>query len=88
MISLGLIGMAFGSLFIAPIADKVGRRTIILSCLLLSGITMLLSSQVTSPYQLGTLRFITGLGIGGLLTNGAVMANEFSTTKWKNLSVA
>ncbi|MDV7583533.1 MFS transporter [Acinetobacter baumannii] len=88
LISLGLVGMAFGSLFIAPIADKVGRRTIILSCLLLSGITMLYSSHVMNPYQLGILRFITGIGIGGLLTNGAVMANEFSTTKWKNLSVA
>ncbi|MDO7210450.1 MFS transporter [Acinetobacter nosocomialis] len=88
LISLGLVGMAFGSLFIAPIADKVGRRTIILSCLLLSGITMLFSSHVMNPYQLGVLRFITGIGIGGLLTNGAVMANEFSTTKWKNLSVA
>lgn len=88
LISLGLIGMACGSLFIAPIADKVGRRTIILSCLLLSGITMLISSQVTSYAQLGVLRFITGVGVGGLLTNGAVMANEFSTTKWKNLSVA
>lgn len=88
LISLGLVGMAFGSLFIAPIADKVGRRTIILSCLLLSGITMLFSSHVINPYQLGILRFITGIGIGGLLTNGAVMANEFSTTKWKNLSVA
>ncbi|MFW1776768.1 MFS transporter [Acinetobacter baumannii] len=88
LISLGLVGMAFGSLFIAPIADKVGRRTIILSCLLLSGITMLFSSHVMNPYQLGILRFITGTGIGGLLTNGAVMANEFSTTKWKNLSVA
>ncbi|MDC4293318.1 MFS transporter [Acinetobacter baumannii] len=88
LISLGLVGMAFGSLFIAPIADKVGRRTIILSCLLLSGITMLFSSHVMNTYQLGILRFITGIGIGGLLTNGAVMANEFSTTKWKNLSVA
>ena len=88
LISLGLIGMACGSLFIAPIADKVGRRTIILSCLLLSGITMLISSQVASYAQLGVLRFITGVGVGGLLTNGAVMANEFSTTKWKNLSVA
>lgn len=88
LISLGLLGMAFGSLFIAPIADKIGRRTIILSCLLLSGITMLVSTQVTTPYQLGFLRFVTGLGIGGLLTNGAVMANEFSTPRWKNLSVA
>lgn len=88
LISSGLVGMAFGSLFIAPIADKVGRRTIILSCLLVSSITMLFSSQVTSAYQLGLLRFITGLGIGGLLTNGAVMANEFSTTRWKNLSVS
>lgn len=88
LISLGLIGMAVGSLFIAPIADSVGRRTIILSCLLLSGITMLVSSHADSAFQLGILRFITGIGIGGLLTNGAVMANEFSTTKWKNLSVA
>lgn len=88
LISLGLVGMAVGSLFIAPFADKIGRRRVILSCLLLSGVTMLVSTHVGSPYELGVLRFITGIGIGGLLTNGAVLANEFSTTKWKNLSVA
>jgi MFS family permease len=54
-------------LFIAPIADSVGRRTIILSCLLLSGITMLVSSHADSAFQLGTLRFITGIGIGGFV---------------------
>lgn len=88
LISLGLLGMAFGSLFIAPFADKVGRRTIILTCLLISALSMMASCLVENQYQLGVLRFITGVGVGGLLTNGTVMANEFSSAKWKNLSVA
>src|SRR5687768_11340422 len=41
VLSAGLIGMALGALFIAPLADRFGRRTIILWCLAVIGSAML-----------------------------------------------
>ena len=32
LLSAGLIGMTVGSLFIAPLADRIGRRTLVLGC--------------------------------------------------------
>ncbi|MBS5848859.1 MAG: MFS transporter, partial [Pseudomonas putida] len=52
LLSAGLFGMAAGSLFLAPWADRFGRRPLILLCLALSGIGMLLSAMSQSPLQL------------------------------------
>lgn len=88
LLSAGLIGMALGSIFLAPWADKKGRRPIILCCLVLSGIGMILSSLVQSPIQLGILRFITGLGIGGILASSNVLASEYASNRWRSLALS
>lgn len=66
LLSAGLIGMAFGSLFVAPWADRCGRRPLILVCISIAGVGMLASSQASSVIMLGGLRLLTGLGIGGV----------------------
>ncbi|OEC37256.1 benzoate transport [Pseudomonas cuatrocienegasensis] len=88
LLSAGLFGMAGGSLFIAPWADRVGRRPLILGCLALSGVSMILSAYSQSPTQLGLLRMITGLGIGGILASSNVIASEYSNTRWRGLAVS
>ncbi len=55
---LRVFGMAAGSLFIVPWADRFGRRPLILFCLLLSALSQ-------CPLQLALLRGLTGLGIVG-----------------------
>ena len=75
LLSAGLFGMAAGSLFIAPWADRYGRRPLILFCLLLSGAGMLLSALSQTPLQLALLRGLTGLGIGGILASSIVIAS-------------
>lgn len=77
LLSAGLVGMAMGSIFLAPWADKKGRRPLILCCLMISGVGMILSALVQSAIQLGILRFITGLGIGGILASSNVLASEY-----------
>lgn len=59
LLSAGLFGMAAGSLFIAPWADRFGRRPLILFCLALSGLGMLLSALSQTPLQLALLRGLT-----------------------------
>lgn len=87
LFSAGIIGIAIGSMVIAPQADKLGRRTIILLCLVISGIGMTLSGLSESAIQLGALRAITGIGIGGLLTCSNIIASEYASQKWKGLAV-
>ena len=88
LLSAGLFGMAAGSLFIAPWADRFGRRPLILLCLALSGIGMLLSALSQSPLQLALLRGLTGLGIGGILASSNVIASEYASKRWRGLAVS
>ncbi|MBP6562096.1 MAG: MFS transporter [Neisseriaceae bacterium] len=88
LFSAGLVGMAGGSLFIAPWADKMGRKPIVLICLAVSGVSMLFSAAAASVWQLGILRFITGLGIGGILVSSNVLTSEYASAKWRSLAVS
>lgn len=88
LLSASLVGMSLGSFFLAPWADKVGRRPLILVCLVISGSGMLLAAYSQSPVQLGLTRFITGIGIGGILASTNVVASEYASLKWRNLAVS
>lgn len=88
LLSAGLLGMALGSLLLAPWADRIGRRPLILLCLVLSGTGMVLSSLSQSPTQLALLRGLTGLGIGGILASSNVIASEYASTRWRGLAVS
>lgn len=88
LLSAGLVGMALGSLFIAPWADRFGRRPLILLCISIAGLGMLASSQATSVTMLGALRFVTGLGIGGILASSYVIAGEYANKQWRSLAIS
>lgn len=88
LLSAGLFGMGAGSLFLAPWADKIGRRPLILLCLLISGVSMVAASFAQTAMQLGMMRFVTGLGIGGILASSNVIASEYASLRWRSLAVS
>lgn len=88
LLSAGLVGMTVGSLFIAPWADRIGRRPLVLWCVLLSGVGMVLSGYSQTPIHLGLLRFVTGLGIGGILASSYVIAGEYASKRWRSLAIS
>ncbi|NIB43437.1 MFS transporter [Pseudomaricurvus alkylphenolicus] len=88
LLSAGLFGMAAGALFVAPWADQFGRRPLILTCVSTAGLGMLLSAYAQGPLQLGALRIITGLGIGGILASSNVIAAEYANKRWRGLAVS
>ncbi|MDH4847948.1 MFS transporter [Pseudomonas sp. BN605] len=88
LLGAGLLGMSIGSLFVAPWADKWGRRPLVLVCLTASGIGMLLSAASMTPIQLGITRVITGIGIGGILACSNVVASEYASTRWRSLALS
>ncbi|PXA95263.1 MFS transporter [Nostoc sp. 3335mG] len=87
VLSMELIGMAIGSLFLGGVADRVGRRATILGCLVLMSIGMLGAATAHDVHTLSAWRVLTGLGIGGMLaaTNAAVA--EAANAKRRALAV-
>ncbi|MCP3729594.1 MFS transporter [Sphingomonas sp. MG17] len=87
VLSMELIGMAIGSLFLGGVADRIGRRATILSCLGLMTVGMLGAASANSVEILSAWRVLTGLGIGGMLaaTNAAVA--EAANAKQRSLAV-
>ncbi|MEN3747446.1 MFS transporter [Sphingomonas sp. HF-S3] len=87
VLSMELIGMAIGSLFLGGVADRVGRRATILGCLVLMSVGMLGASTANGVEILSAWRVLTGLGIGGMLaaTNAAVA--EAANAKRRALAV-
>lgn len=85
--SAGLAGMTLGAFLIAPLADKIGRRKIFLLSLFFISAGMLLVFFSSSYSQLLIFRFLTGLGIGGILPSLAATASEFSNQKNRDFNV-
>lgn len=63
VMSAALVGLAVGALTAGPMADRIGRKVLVLSILVFGGFS-LITAFATSLTQLTVLRFLTGLGLG------------------------
>ncbi len=88
VLAMELIGMGVGSLLLGGMADKYGRRPIILACLTLMAGGMFKASTAMSPQALSAYRFITGIGIGGMLAAINAVANEYSSLKSRSFAMS
>jgi MFS transporter, AAHS family, 4-hydroxybenzoate transporter len=74
----GLFGLMIGALVLGPIADRIGRRRIIIVCTAAFGIGTLATIFASDVSSLLTIRFLTGLGLGGAMPNAVALTSEFS----------
>jgi benzoate transport len=88
VLSAGLAGMAAGGLLIAPLADRFGRRRIILAALLMMTVAMFGTAAATSIPQLILGRFVVGMGIGTVLAAMAALTAEYAPPKHRTFAVA
>jgi benzoate transport len=88
VLSMELIGMAIGSVFVGGVADKIGRRPTMLACLAVMAAGMVGATTASGLASLSTWRVVTGLGIGGMLAAINAVAAEFSNTRRRHLSVS
>jgi MFS transporter, AAHS family, 4-hydroxybenzoate transporter len=76
--SAGLFGLMIGALLFGPLADRIGRRKIIVFSTLAFGIGTLATAFVRDVNTLLAIRFLTGLGLGGAMPNAIALTSEFS----------
>lgn len=86
--SSALFGMMFGAIAFGTLSDKLGRKLTIMLCVFLfSGFTFL-GAFAESPTQFAILRFIAGLGIGGVMPNVVSLTTEYAPKRIKSTLVA
>lgn len=86
--SLALIGMFIGSLTIGTLTDIIGRRWTLIGCLVWFSVFTVLCAFATSPVMFGALRFVAGLGLGGVLPTATALTAEYSPRRIRNLVYA
>jgi MFS family permease len=79
-LAAGNIGIVLGSLIGGLLGDRLGRRPVLIGCVVLFGVFSLLSALATSPSQLAALRLGTGLGLGGGLPVVIALVSDFAPT--------
>ncbi|WP_242904933.1 MFS transporter [Actinomadura terrae] len=76
--SLALVGMLVGALVVGTLTDLVGRRRIMLCCLVWFSVAMPLTGLAPNPEIFGLLRFVTGLGLGGVVPTAIALTIEYA----------
>jgi AAHS family benzoate transporter-like MFS transporter len=85
--STALCGMMFGAMLFGALADKIGRKNVILICVtFFSGFTFL-GAFASNPFEFGILRFLAGLGIGGVMPNLVALTSEYAPKRIRSTLV-
>ena len=78
---LNLVGYVIGALILSPLADRFGRRDILLITLVITGLGSLYNAFVGDYTNFIIARTITGIGVGADLALVATYINEVAPSK-------
>lgn len=83
----GLAGLMAGAFLFGPLADRFGRKSVLVFCVLFFGIASMVSAFSGSLWGLVALRFLTGLGLGGAMPNAITLTSEYCPAKRRSFLV-
>ena len=87
MISVGLFAAGFGSLGVAPLADRIGRRPMILASLVTMTVGAVICATATGTTGISVGRLFTGTGVGALVPCISALTAEYSSQRYKDRCV-
>jgi MFS transporter, AAHS family, benzoate transport protein len=75
---VGLVGVMLGAMAVGAISDVIGRRQTVVWTVIVFSVLTLACAFAPNPFVFGVLRFLAGLGLGGVLPTAIAMVNEFA----------
>ncbi|WP_268960816.1 MFS transporter [Rhodococcus sp. T7] len=87
LISAGLIGMGVGAAILAPLADKIGRRPLIIMGLTVTTSFVAATALAPTAEAMMAVRFVTGMGVGAVMVSSIVLVQEFSPVSRRNFVI-
>ena len=86
-VASGLMGMAIGSLSAGIIADKLGRKPVLIASIILFGSATTLIGFAPDVTAIAVIRFFAGLGIGAALPAATTLTAEFIPFRYRTMAV-
>ncbi|NEW26630.1 MFS transporter [Nocardia cyriacigeorgica] len=80
-----LFGLMVGFLVAGPLADRIGRRTIMMAGVAWFSLGCAVCAAATSPEFLGAARFFTGIGLGAVVPSAVALTVEFAPSNRKQI---
>src|SRR5215831_17203428 len=84
-LSAALFGILVGSILFSMIADKIGRRPVLIFATLVFSAVTLMTARVNTIAELRTIRFFAGMGLGGIMPNAVALVGEYSPRRLRVL---
>ncbi len=78
LLSASLLGVLFGAALIGSLGDRLGRKRLIIGGCLAYGLLSLAAAACNVLWELVLLRFLIGLGLGGVLPNALALASDLA----------
>jgi len=78
VLTAALVGILVGSLLLSMLADRVGRRPVLVGSCLFFAITTVLTARANSVSELLLIRFIAGCGLGAIMPNAMALVSEYT----------
>ncbi len=83
----GLAGLMIGALLLGPLADRYGRKTVMLASVAFFGVASLCCGLADSLPALAALRFLTGIGLGGAMPTSVTLSSEYAPQRHRSVLV-
>jgi AAHS family 4-hydroxybenzoate transporter-like MFS transporter len=78
VVSSGLVGVLVGSLGLSMLADRIGRRPILVGSCLFFSLATLLTARANSVSEMLVIRFVAGIGLGAIMPNAMALVSEYT----------
>ncbi|KHD84279.1 MFS transporter [Heyndrickxia ginsengihumi] len=85
--SYGLFGMMFGSIILSFLADKFGRKLLIIISIIFFSLATVISGFANNETMFSWCRFLAGIGFGGALPSVISLLTEYIPKSSKNKAI-
>jgi AAHS family 4-hydroxybenzoate transporter-like MFS transporter len=86
--SAALIGLMIGALSSGPMADRLGRKIVVIGSALTFAFFTILTARAATLQEFVIFRFLTGLGLGGAMPNVVALTSEYTPRRLQPILVS